>query len=62
MPEYLARLRSKETNRSRRVKVFASSYSDAEKEAARMAGDEDNVEEIDSINFNSNQFNVIERR
>ena len=62
MPEYLVRLRSKETNRSRKVKVLSRSYSDAEKEAERMAGDEDTVVEIHNIHFNSEGFNIIERR
>lgn len=62
MPEYSVRLRSKETNKSRKVSVFSSSYSDAEKEATRVAGDKDKVEEIDNINFCKNSFNVIDRK
>ena len=62
MPEYSVRLRSKETNKSRKVSVLASSYSDAEKEAVRLAGNEDNVEEIDNINFCKTSFNVIDRK
>ena len=62
MPEYSVRLRSKETNKSHKVSVLASSYSDAEKEAARLAGDKDNVEEIDNISFCKTSFNVIDRK
>ena len=39
-----------------------SEISDAEKDAARLAGDKDNVEEIDNINFSKSSFNVIDRK
>ena len=37
MPEYLAKLREKETKRIRQIRIYEASYSDAEKEAKFLA-------------------------
>mgnify|MGYP001502051183 CR=1 FL=1 len=63
MPEYQAVIKSniKGVNR-RKVRLFASCYSDAEKEANRILGKEEYIDSLDNINFPKDKFNTVGRR
>tara|TARA_Y100000401_G_scaffold74417_1_gene60369 strand:- start:417 stop:608 length:192 start_codon:yes stop_codon:yes gene_type:complete len=63
MPEYQAVIKSniKGVNR-RKVRLFASCYSDAEKEANRILGKEEYIDSLDNMNFPKDKFNTVERR
>ena len=63
MPEYQAVIKSniKGVNR-RKVGLFASCYSDAEKEANRILGKEEYIDSLDNMNFPKDKFNTVERR
>jgi hypothetical protein len=63
MPEYQAVIKSniKGVNR-RKVRLFASCYSDAEKEANRILGKEEYIDSLDNINFLKDNFSVVHQK
>ena len=62
MPEYQATIKSsvKGVN-SRKIKLLASCYSDAEKDVNKSLTEDEYLHSLDNVNF-SDKFNVVERR
>jgi hypothetical protein len=62
MPEYQATIKSnvKGVN-SRKIKLLASCYSDAEKDVNKSLTEGEYLHSLDNVNF-SDKFNVVERR
>ena len=58
MPEYLAKMREKETKRTRTHRIFEASYSDAEKEAKFLA----KKYKAELISLDNNHFPIGEHR
>jgi|TARA_B100000519_G_scaffold195094_1_gene199720 hypothetical protein len=63
MPEYQATIKNnvKGVN-SRKIKLLASCYSDAEKDVNKSLRKDEYLHSLDSINFPKDKFNIVERR
>jgi|TARA_B100000519_G_scaffold83929_1_gene72652 hypothetical protein len=63
MPEYQATIKSniKGVHR-KKIKLFASCYSDAEKMANQSLTKDEYLDSLDNINFPKDRFNTVERR
>ena len=63
MPEYQAIVKSniKGVHR-KKFKLFASCYSDAEKDVNKSLRKDEYLHSLDSINFPKDKFNIVERR
>ena len=63
MPEYQATIKSniKGVHR-KKIKLFASCYSDAENMANQSLTKDEYLDSLDNINFPKDRFNTVERR
>ena len=62
MPEYQATIKSNTKGvNSRKIKLIASCYSDAEKDVNKSLTEDEYLHSLDNVNF-SDKFNVVERR
>ena len=63
MPEYQATIKSniKGVN-SRKIKLLASCYSDAEKDVNESLSKAEYLHSLDNMNFPKDRFNIVERR
>ena len=63
MPEYQATIKNnvKGVN-SRKIKLLASCYSDAEKDVNKSLRKDEDLHSLDSINFPKDKFNIVGRR
>ena len=63
MPEYQATIKSniKGVN-SRKIKLLASCYSDAEKEAEKSLGKNEYIDSLVSMNFPKGKFNIVDTK
>ena len=63
MPEYQAVIKNNTKGvNSRKVKLLASCYSDAEKDIAMSLTKDEYLHSLDSMNFPKDKFNIVERR
>ena len=63
MPEYQATIKNNvKGGNSRKIKLLASCYSDAEKDVNKSLRKDEYLHSLDSINFPKDKFNIVERR
>tara|TARA_R100000908_G_C3613151_1_gene62337 strand:+ start:290 stop:481 length:192 start_codon:yes stop_codon:yes gene_type:complete len=63
MPEYQAVIKSNTKGvNSRKVKLLASCYSDAEKDITMSLTKDEYLHSLDNMNFPKDKFNIVERR
>ena len=63
MPEYQVTIKSNTKGvKTRKVNLFTSCYSDAEKEAEKSLGKDEYIDSLVSMNFPKGKFNIVDTK